>query len=320
MGNKIKFTPDQQEVVDFSSNNILVSAAAGSGKTTVMIYHIIKLIIEKQIPVSRFLVISFTKASASDMKNKLIKELSKQQPTPFILEQLDDVLTSDISNLHSFCARLLKLYFYEVGLDPSFVVLDEIEVSALKEKALSKLFNQKSQQGDKDFYNLIEIFSKSRNDIGLKEVILSLYEFLCSITNRERWFEETLNSLYDPNFITNSGAKVINAHLIAERDRMVEEVGNAIDLCVKLDQPKFVQYLQALDSKVKQINPNDDFYHNAKRLESLEKMPAIPKLTEENAEVYNVVNALKESVVARFKRLKEYALVGAVDHISDNLV
>ena len=320
MGNKIEFTSDQQEVIDFSSNNMLVSAAAGSGKTTVMIYHIIKLILEKKIPISRFLVISFTKASASDMKNKLIKELSKQEPTPFILEQLDDVLTSDVSNLHSFCARLLKLYFYEVGLDPAFVVLDDVEVSALQEKALLKLFNQKAQEGDKDFYNLIEIFSKSRSDMGLKEVILSLYEFLCSIHGSEKWFEKTINNLYDPDFRTNSAARVINAHLIAERNRMIEDIKVVIEKCLNFDEPKFAQYLQALDSKVKQINPNDDFYHNAKRLEVLEKLPAIPKQTEQNYEIYSEVNALKESINQRFKKLKEYAMIGEVDDIAANLV
>lgn len=320
MGKEIKFTLDQQEVVDFTSNNMLVSAAAGSGKTTVMIYHIIKLIIDKKIPISKFLVISFTKASASDMKNKLIKELSKQEPTPFILQQLDDVLTSDVSNLHSFCARLLKLYFYEVGLDPAFVVLDETEVDALKEKALIKLFNQKSQSGDKDFYDLVEIFSKSRSDVGLKQTILSLYDFLCSIIDREKWFERTLNSLYDSNLQTNVAAKLINSHLIAESLRIQEKIAQIIEKCVKLEQPRFVAYLQALDSRVKQINPKDNFYNNSKRLNELEKMPAIPKLNEENAEIYAVVNSLKEDVSARIKKLKEYALSKDVENISGNLL
>ncbi len=320
MGKEIKFTPDQQEVVDFTANNMLVSAAAGSGKTTVMIYHIIRLIIDKKIPVSKFLVISFTKASASDMKNKLIKELSKQEPSPFILEQLDDVLTSDVSNLHSFCARLLKLYFYEVGLDPAFVVLDETEVDALKEKALLKLFNQKSQEGDKDFYDLIEIFSKSRNDVGLKETILSLYDFLCSIIDREKWYENTVNSLYDENLQTNVAAKLINSHLIAESLRMQETIAETIEKCANLDEPKFVEYLQALDTRVKQINPKDNFLNNATRLNNLTRMPSIPKKTEENALVYESVNALKEDVNARIKKLKEYSVSKDIDDISDNLI
>ena len=95
------------------NKNLLVSAAAGSGKTTVMIQRVCDLIVKDQVPINKFLIISFTKASASDMKNKLIKKLSSLEPTPFILEQIDDIMTSDVSNLHSFCARLLKTYFYE---------------------------------------------------------------------------------------------------------------------------------------------------------------------------------------------------------------
>ena len=126
MAKSVDFTPEQDKVITFNGNNILVSASAGSGKTTVMIERVARLISKENVPISKFLIISFTKASASDMKNKLIKKLSKLEPTPFILEQLDDILTSDVSNLHSFCARLLKLYFYEVGLDPTFFVLDEV--------------------------------------------------------------------------------------------------------------------------------------------------------------------------------------------------
>ena len=141
---RVRFTDEQQQVIDFEGNNLLVSAGAGSGKTTVMIERVAKLIQEKQIPISRFLIISFTKASAGDMKAKLIKKLSALEPTPFILEQLDDILTSDVSNLHSFCARMLKAYFYEVGLDPTFMVLDQVEVDALKEKALSEQLHIRS--------------------------------------------------------------------------------------------------------------------------------------------------------------------------------
>ena len=157
----VTYTPEQREAIEFTKNNLLVSAGAGSGKTTVMIQRVAELLTREKnpVPISKFLIISFTKASASDMKNKLIKKLSSLEPTPFILEQIDDIMTSDVSNLHSFCARLLKAYFYEVGLDPTFIVLDELDVDACKEKALNKLFNEKSEAGDKNFFDLVDIFN-----------------------------------------------------------------------------------------------------------------------------------------------------------------
>ena len=95
---KIKWTDAQKSIIEKRNCNLLVSAGAGSGKTTVMIERIANLILDKEkpTPISRFLIISFTKASAADMKNKLVKKLSEMEPTPYILEQLDDVLTSDV--------------------------------------------------------------------------------------------------------------------------------------------------------------------------------------------------------------------------------
>lgn len=315
---RVRFTDEQQQVIDFEGNNLLVSAGAGSGKTTVMIERVAKLIQEKQIPISRFLIISFTKASAGDMKAKLIKKLSAIEPTPFILEQLDDILTSDVSNLHSFCARMLKAYFYEVGLDPTFMVLDQVEVDALKEKALTKLFNKKTESGDKAFYALVDIFSKSRKDTGLKKVILKLYDFLCSITNSDEWFKNKIETLYDSNLNNNAGAKLLNAHMKAERSRLEKKIQEMMNLCE--GQQDLIKYLQALDSKVKVISYSSEFKENANRLISIERLPNIPKATETNGFMREKVVALKDDVNERFKKLKEYALVDEFEDIETNLI
>ena len=96
MAEELGFTKSQQKVIDSRKNNLLVSAAAGSGKTTVMIQRVCDILVKDEVPISKFLIISFTKASASDMKNKLIKKLSSLEPTPHILQQIDDIMTSDV--------------------------------------------------------------------------------------------------------------------------------------------------------------------------------------------------------------------------------
>lgn len=315
MAKEVKFTPEQSKVIDFRGNNLLVSAAAGSGKTTVMIQRVCDLILKDNVPISKFLIISFTKASASDMKNKLIKKLSSLEPTPFILEQLDDILTSDVSNLHSFCARLLKAYFYEVGLDPTFIVLDETEVDSCKEKALTKLFNEKAESGDKDFYDLIDIFSKSRKDTGLKNAVLKLYNFLCSIVDREGWFNDTLMRLYNLDLTENSGAKLINSHMKAEKIRCEEKIREKIQECLDANEPKLVEYLQQLDSMFKLIRLDSSFIENAKRLNLKEKLSRIPKSTEGKEFLFEEVKQLKEELTKRFTSLKEYALSENVEDI-----
>ena len=240
------FTKEQTSVIESRNSNLLVSAAAGSGKTTVMIQRVCELMTREKepVPISKFLIISFTEASASDMKNKLIKKLSSLEPTPFILEQIDDIMTSDVSNLHSFCARLLKSYFYEVGLDPTFVVLDEQEVEALKEKALNKLFAEKSEAGDKDFFELVDIFSKSRKDIGLRDAILKLYNFLCSIVDRDAWFVKSIEGLYDQDLSKNVGAKIINSHMKAEKLRCEKLIAEKIEECDKVGLKDLVAFIK----------------------------------------------------------------------------
>ena len=186
---KIEWTDEQEDAIFDRKKNLLVSASAGSGKTTVMIQRIIELMLEKEIPISNFLVVTFTKASASDMKKKLIDELLKRQNNTFALKQIEDVETSDISNLHSFCSRLISTYFYEVGVDPAYHIVDDTEASFLKERALTKLFEKKEKHGDINFFELFEIFQKKRSDKALKDIIKRFSDFLNSNIDGKLWFE-----------------------------------------------------------------------------------------------------------------------------------
>ena len=148
----ISWTDEQLAIIDSRDNNVLVSASAGSGKTTVMIKRIIDLVLDKKkrTPISKFLIVTFTKASAADMKEKLVEAFQEFQDDEFCLEQIDLVDTSDISNLHSFCSRLISTYFYEVNVDPSFQVLDGTVASFLQDKAIDKLFDKKEKLNDKE--------------------------------------------------------------------------------------------------------------------------------------------------------------------------
>ena len=127
---------EQNRVLENDKKNMLVSASAGSGKTYVMIKYITKLVCEKKIPINEFLILTFTKAAATEMKERLKKNLKEQEITPFILEQIDNLSTANISTIDAFCEKCLKKYANLLQINENFDVLDENSAQKLKKDAL----------------------------------------------------------------------------------------------------------------------------------------------------------------------------------------
>ena len=281
---KNQFTPEQQEVINNRGNNLLVSAAAGSGKTTVMIERIKDLIVKEKVPIENFLVVTFTKASSIDMKARLISKLSTEEPTPFLIEQIDSINTADVSNLHSFCARLLKSYFYEAGLDPSFIVLSDEETQVLKEKALNILFEQEFDNQNKDFFELLDVLQKNRSDKELRNNILKLHEFFNVIFDKDKWFSGCIKSLYNSDLNKNQACNIINGYVCSRIEKLFEQVEKNILLYNELGLKDFVVYLQEMQSQLLKIRMRNGFVKNAQNIFEIATFSAPPKVDEAFAE------------------------------------
>ena len=278
-----KATEEQKQVLLEKDKNILVSAAAGSGKTTVMIEKIVRLILETKVSIENFLVLTFTKASAEDMKNKLIARLSFETMSPFILEQIDSIPVSDVSNLHSFCARLLKSYFYAIGLDPTFSVIDEVQQSRLKERALDKLFDGETKQGNVKFFEIADIFQNSRKDAKLREQILKIYEFSKSQVDFDEWFHKTLNDSYTTDLNKNKCSEIIKNYAKNIVYVFKDEIANlkarmVSELHDDDTRKKLTIYLDSLDTKLSMLKFRDSFEVFADSVRSVGKYDTIPKV------------------------------------------
>ena len=114
---KNKPTEEQRKILENDRKKLIVSASAGSGKTFVVIEYLIDLICNKKIPVSRLLVLTFTKAAAGEMKTRLFKAILEEKATPFLLEQLDDISISDISTIDAFCEKIIKRHIDKLDID-----------------------------------------------------------------------------------------------------------------------------------------------------------------------------------------------------------
>ncbi len=291
---EIKWTDEQREAFEDRGHNLLVSASAGSGKTTVMIKRIVDLMLEDETPISNFLVVTFTKASAADMKKKLIDELLKKQDNPFALEQIENVETSDISNLHSFCSRLISTYFYEVGIDPAYHIVDDTEASFLKEKALEKLFETKEKYGDLNFFEIFEIFQKKRSNKQLKEIIRKFNDFLNANIDGKEWFESTLNATHDKDLNKNLAANIINKKVCAMAAVDAEKAYETAVLCKNAGQEKLYDFFMCYYEGLRTVNFNNSFMVNAKNLFdiSIPRKPAVDK----KKDGYEEIGALATSV------------------------
>ena len=173
------FTKDQMLAIEHKKGNILVSASAGSGKTTVMIERLTRLISDKHTEVNRVLAVTFTEAAAADMKDKLKKALAEKvrlTGDKRLAVQLGEVATADISTLHAFYARLIRTYFFAAGIAPDFKICDEAEADALKETAMNKTFREFYESRDPLFEKVLKRHLYKRSDARFKKIIADLYE------------------------------------------------------------------------------------------------------------------------------------------------
>ncbi len=183
------YTPSQQNVIDIRGKNMLVSASAGTGKTTVMIERIATLI-KEGLDVSQMVVVTFTNLAAAEMKSRLAVKLNEYSDDVRIREQLENLDNSAICTLHSFCSDLLRNYFYVVDVDPSFGILDNVTVNALKKSCLDDLFKYYFSQNDQQFRALYRIFATNRKEDNFKSVITNLYEFSRNIVDFGEWYKQ----------------------------------------------------------------------------------------------------------------------------------
>ncbi|MCH5156609.1 MAG: UvrD-helicase domain-containing protein [Clostridiales bacterium] len=233
MSSKQVFTSSQQNVIDFRGKNMLVSASAGTGKTTVMIERIVSLI-EQGADVSQIVVVTFTNLAASEMKARLAAKLSEKRNNPRILEQIEKLDSASICTLHSFCSELLKNYFYVVDIDPAFTILDSVTVATLRKNTLDDVFAEYFSDKDDIFRRVYKIFATHRREENFKNTLLTLYDFSRCLEDFSAWYEQKRNNFLqysDDNPIVKTLLSDVvqsvqyykrNMHNIVERSREMD--------------------------------------------------------------------------------------------------
>ncbi|MGD6817725.1 helicase-exonuclease AddAB subunit AddA [Metabacillus sp. 84] len=200
-----QWTDDQWSAIASSGRDILVAAAAGSGKTAVLVERMIRKITSRDNPadVDRLLVVTFTNASAAEMKNRIgeaLEQALKSNPASLHLRrQLSLLNRASISTLHSFCLNMIRKYYYMIDLDPGFRIADQTEGALLMDEVLDDLFEEEYGKEDNEpFFDLADRYSSDRSDLALQDLIRTLYDFSRSNPNPDAWLDR-LPQLYDVN-------------------------------------------------------------------------------------------------------------------------
>lgn len=194
---EVKWTYDQWRAIAAEGNNLLVAAAAGSGKTAVLVERIIRKITDtkEKTDLDRLLIVTFTNAAAAEMRHRigeaLEKKIAEKPESLHLRRQLNLLHKANISTLHSFCMTIVREYYYLIDIDPSFRILDETEGVLLKDEVMDSLFDEAYSSKDPSaFYDLVDRYSSDRNDEGLKKLILDLHEFSLSHPDPNNWLQK----------------------------------------------------------------------------------------------------------------------------------
>ena len=198
----VSWTAEQQKVIDLRNRNILVSAAAGSGKTAVLVERIIKIITDKEHPVDidHLLIVTFTNAAAAEMRerigNAIEKELELHAGDEHLLRQLTLIHNAQITTIDSFCLYVVRNHFHEIDLEPNFRIGDEGELKLLKEDVLKKVLEHNYEEPSAEFCAFAEGYASGRTDVALHEMILQLYEFSRSYPWPQKWLDSCGDSYH----------------------------------------------------------------------------------------------------------------------------
>ena len=191
----VKWTEEQEKVIQLRNRSLLVSAAAGSGKTAVLVQRIISMVLDEVHPldIDRLLVVTFTNAAAAEMRERvgtaIEAALEKDPYNQHLQRQLTLVHNAQITTIDSFCIRILRDHFHKIDLEPGFRIADEGELKLLREDVCEAVLEEFYEKADPEFLRFADSYSQAKNDLQIKEMVLKLFHYSESYPWPEEWLE-----------------------------------------------------------------------------------------------------------------------------------
>ncbi len=254
-------TSAQEKVVNHEKGNILISASAGSGKTHTMIERVIRLILNGKARVEEILAVTFTEKAAADMKEKLKSALIKtvdESGKKWLSEQINAVQTSDISTIHSFCARLIRNYFYQAGVASDFKIADDGEAAVILEQSLDKVMREFYESEEDWFYNLVDRHVVNRSDSGLRGLLVDAYHYVGNEADKEEFLSR--HKLYFTKDGVDDFAREYKESIDKKLAVFSSEIKRAVKYFATESMPKLESFSKGVEEDIAALLSVDSVY------------------------------------------------------------
>ena len=251
---KRNWTEHQLDAITARGGSVIVSAAAGSGKTAVLVERVIRLITDTEngVDADRLLVVTYTRKAAAELKSRLKEALTdcirKDPSNAFLLRQQSLLSKAHISTVDSFCMSLCKEYFYLLDIDRNIRIADTGELSVMRGDAMRLTLDLLYEKKDPKFHALVETFASARDDSKLENNIYQLYDFLRSHPFPDRWLKEKLSYYTDFNDVADSvWGKIISEYTREAADYLTLLYERAVD-AISLDEKLYDKMFPLFDT------------------------------------------------------------------------
>ena len=323
----MNLTSEQSLVVETTGKNLLVSASAGSGKTHTMIERVFYLLTKKDASLKKMLIVTFTNASALEMKTRIKERILKQvNEYDFLKNELEFLPMADISTVHTFCSKLVKQYFYEVGIDPASKVVEDEESTFLKNESLTEILNQYIEKEDDLFNTLFETYNKKRRDNELKQSILNLYYFLKTKNNYIDFVNSILEKTYTTNLDKNISAIYLNNEFLELVSHFKLEFEKLHTDASMQKSEKLLKVTSSVLGELSKFKKGNSFLENANAFYNMQSFASMPsKVSSEEEDLKLQIDKEKSALTNALKKPKEYfgdsieSLQNALSNASINL-
>ena len=240
----MNWTKEQEDAIYKKNSNILVAAAAGSGKTAVLVERIIQKILNDGIDIDKLLVVTFTNAAASEMRERVLeaiyKKIDEEPENKELQKQVILLGKADICTIHSFCLEVIKNNFFEIDLSANFRIGTEEEIELLKQEVIEDVFEELYESEDENFAKLVNTYTGYRGDEALKDIVLKIYRFMQSAPFPNEWLIEKIND-FKADEKNKDFSKSIWGEVLIES--LKEEIIDGIN-SLKIIQSKIEKYIE----------------------------------------------------------------------------